>query len=607
MISRETETKLSELFLSISTRENEIELSRYELSKHKDFDTILSFQYLDKLNLNSLSPSDIQSFLDKFHFYCVQSETYSLIRQYDNNKNGRLGYTEFLQLVLPSTNPGFRELALARRGVRSSEVEYLLVKLIQQEILYHRSLESIKRDLVSKADFNLLECFKVINFRGESSLTRAALTEFLRKFKAITEQDIDAIFRRLDNDGDSVLSYLEFVDAVMPVNRGESASITGNVRNSSPLRSSPKKDVHKWVSSPTRNPNPYHSYSIDNYSPKRHSSPLRKPTSSQDYKDFTRVQSYQTAKPSYSPISDPAIKLSPEKSLQFSNPIDFSTRALVPQKPATSASNSFENHKTYEYQARRTSPLRYSPKKSLYNEKDLSQEPIASSADLREIVIMMQEEIKNNNFIDGIRNNLAIKHDFNLIDAFRIFDSNDNGFITLMDIEQGLARIGLRPSQDEIYLLVRHYSRLQDSRIRFSDFSEMLTPKQDEYARIMRNKQALNIVGLDRLKVFARDTIAVVLSVFRALFEAEIAAEQQRQKIRRLPGFNLYQVYSAIDKDKNGFVTINEFQRFLEIFGVMTSPRDLMVIMQKFDKNNDGRVSYSEFIDEITPKSAQLY
>lgn len=606
MISRETETKLSELFLSISYQENEIELSRYDLSKHKDFDPISSFQYLDKLNMNSLSPSDIQSFLEKFHFYCVQSETYSLIRQYDNNKNGRLGYSEFLQLVLPSTNPGFRELALARRGNRSSEVEYLLVKLIQQEILYHRTLESLKRNLVSKADFNLLDCFKAINFRGESSLTRPALTEFLRKFKVVSEQDVDAIFRRLDNDGDSALSYSEFVDAVMPVNRGESPSITGSIRNSSPLRSSPKKDSYKWPSSPSRNLNPYHSSSIERYSPKRHSSPLRKATTVQDHKDLTRAALYQTAKPSYSPVRDMPATYSPDKSLSYLNPANYS-RPLTCQNPSLSTSNGIESQKTYEYTNKRTSPSRYSPKKSLYNEKDLSTEPIASSADLREIVIMMQEEIKSHNFIDGIRNNLAIKHDFNLIDAFRIFDSNDNGFITLMDIEQGLGRIGFRPTQDEIYLLVRHYSRLQDSRIRFSDFSEMLTPKQEEYARIMRNKQALNIVGLDRLKVFARDTLAVVVSVFRALFDAEIVAEQQRQKIRRLPGFNLYQVYSAIDKDKNGFVTINEFQKFLENFGVMTSPRDLMVIMQKFDKNNDGRVSYSEFIDEITPKSVQLY
>ena len=42
-------------------------------------------------------------------------------------------------------------------------------------------------------------------------------------------------------------------------------------------------------------------------------------------------------------------------------------------------------------------------------------------------------------------------------------------------------------------------------------------------------------------------------------------------------------------------------------FGSAVSSKDLIVIMQKFDKNYDGKVSYSEFIDELTPKSSQLY
>ena len=607
MISREIESKLSEVFLSISAQENEIELFRYELSSHRDFDPISVFRSLDKSNTNSLSHNEIKDLLEKYNFYCVKSETNSLIKHYDSNKNDCLTYSEFLQLILPCTNQKLCELALTKRGACNSDLEFLIAKLIQQEILYHRSLESLRKDLVSKFGFNLLDCFKAINFKGDSSLTRHALSEFLRKFKIITEQDIDAIFRRLDNDRDSVLSYSEFVDAIMPANRGELASFSGNVRSSCPLRLSPKRDLHKKCSSPPRDSGFYYLNNIEQSSPKRHASPLRKSPIKQEYKDVTRVASYQSAVPAHSPFSDQALKHSPEEFSNFSYPANFALRSVSSQKFDTNGFNYLQSNKTKESVNKRSSPLRCTKKKSSSNGLEVLPNPAGSLAELRELVIMMQEEIKGHTLIDGIRNNLALKHDFNLIDAFRMFDLNDNGFITLMDIEQCLSRIGIRPSHDEIYMLIRHYSRLQDSRIRFSDLSEMLTPKQDEYARIMRNKQALNIPGLDRFRVFARDTLNVLANAFKALLEAEIYAEKQRQKIRRLPGFNLYQVFNSIDKDKNGFVTINEFQNMMGSFGSAVSSKDLIVIMQKFDKNYDGKVSYSEFIDELTPKSSQLY
>jgi Ca2+-binding EF-hand superfamily protein len=550
--------------------------------------------------MGSLSPADIQLFLSDFQIFCTQGEAYNLIRQYDSNQNGRLAYNEFLQLVLPSTNPSFRELALSRRGIFTSEVEYLLVKLIQQEVMFHRSLEIIRRELVSRSDFNLLEAFKLLNVSCESSLTRIGISQFMARFKNFTEQDIDALFRRLDNDGDSVLSYLEFVDAVMPSKRVENVEISGNVRSASPLRLSPKREPFRDL--------PNSSYSPLRQSPgKRHASPLRKSPNKMETSEVTRVAAYQSTFPAYSSTLEAHPRFSPGKTVSFTNSSNFNYRE--PRNIVNgSHSGSFNRNetltpKTFQYQGERSSPLRQSPNKTS-SVRERTEVPLA---ELREVVSIMQEEIKSSHSLDSIRNNLALKHDFNLIDAFRMFDLQDNGFITLMDVENCLARFGLRPSQDEIYLLIRHYSRLQDSRLRFSDFSEMLTSKQEEYARIMRNKQAINIPGLDRFKVFARDTIIVFISAFNALFEAEIRAEQQRQRIKRLPGFNLYQVFNVIDKDKNGFITVNEIQKTMEDCIGNVNPRDLMVVMQKFDKNNDGRVSYSEFIDEITPKSSQLY
>ena len=581
MISRDTEEKLAGLFVQISLSESDIEASRYLLCKCPEFDPFSAFQHLDKHSLSSLSSTEILNLLEKYNFFCTPDEAYQLIRQYDSNQNGRLSYNEFLQLVLPSTNPGFRELALSRRGICTSEVEYLLSKLIQHEVLYHRSLENTRQDLVTKPDFNLLEAFRLIDTKNASSIDRASLLSFLARHKVLVEQDIDSIFRRIDNDGDHIISYLEFVDCVMPSRIKEKPSVSRVVRSSSPLRiSSPLKESHSHVSGTEnlRNSSPLRN------SPKRNSSPLRRsPGRNTDYPKavYSSSSFYQG-----SPVREKPFSYSPSKSVTFSNPLNVHTVS--------------ESHNGY----RRTSPLRNSPSKLHSVREEINRSP---PFELREIVRMLEEEIKFSRELESVKNNLALKHDFNLIDAFRMFDAHDRGAFTQMDLENTLSKLGVRTSHEENYLLIKHFSRLQDSRLRFSDFSEMLTPKQEEYSRIMRNKSALNIPGLDRFKVFARDTVNVLVSAFRVLFEAELSAEQQRQRLNRLPGFNLYQVFNYFDKDKNGFITITEFQQALSVFRVMVNGKDMQCVMQKFDKNCDGRVSYSEFVEEITPKSVQLY
>ena len=55
-------------------------------------------------------------------------------------------------------------------------------------------------------------------------------------------------------------------------------------------------------------------------------------------------------------------------------------------------------------------------------------------------------------------------------------------------------------------------------------------------------------------------------------------------------------------------MTLDEFKELLLDHGVYTSSNELLNLMKRFDKNQDGKVSYSEFVNEITPKSpTKLY
>ncbi len=80
-------------------------------------------------------------------------------------------------------------------------------------------------------------------------------------------------------------------------------------------------------------------------------------------------------------------------------------------------------------------------------------------------------------------------------------------------------------------------------------------------------------------------------------------AEQLRQQLQNRPQFNVIDAFDALDKNDNGFIAPGEFRCMLEDYGVYVSNKDIQVLLSRYDKNNDGRVSYSEFCNEILPKS----
>ena len=89
------------------------------------------------------------------------------------------------------------------------------------------------------------------------------------------------------------------------------------------------------------------------------------------------------------------------------------------------------------------------------------------------------------------------------------------------------------------------------------------------------------------------------LSTFRTHFTIEENAEALRKRLSRRPDFNIHEAFLAIDKNNNGSIQRTELRAILAENGVYASEKDLLMIIQRFDRNSDGRISYSEFMEEI--------
>jgi len=125
-----------------------------------------------------------------------------------------------------------------------------------------------------------------------------------------------------------------------------------------------------------------------------------------------------------------------------------------------------------------------------------------------EIVLTLHDIIKFEKNLEKSKQDLALRTDFNLLDAFRLIDRLGKQSISSVELEDFLNELGLRTTIKEIYLLMRRFDTDNDGKLRFSDFAEALSPKQKDYLELLTRREAVNAELQYRLReLFSSETI----------------------------------------------------------------------------------------------------
>lgn len=119
------------------------------------------------------------------------------------------------------------------------------------------------------------------------------------------------------------------------------------------------------------------------------------------------------------------------------------------------------------------------------------------------------------------------KNDFNVFDAFRIFDIDSRGWISQTDLKYGLNEIGVYPAAEELDLFIKRYDKDLDGRIKFSEFCDSFTPVDNYYAIILNRRTSNNARGrfYSRDDCFLSETKLEFKQVWRTHFKIEVYAE----------------------------------------------------------------------------------
>lgn len=82
--------------------------------------------------------------------------------------------------------------------------------------------------------------------------------------------------------------------------------------------------------------------------------------------------------------------------------------------------------------------------------------------------------------------------------------------------------------------------------------------------------------------------------VWRTHFKIESYSESLRQRLSKRPGFNVYDAFLSCDLNDDGAISKDELKRLIESRGFYVSEKEVNSLIEKIDKDKDGKINYSE-------------
>ena len=173
---------------------------------------------------------------------------------------------------------------------------------------------------------------------------------------------------------------------------------------------------------------------------------------------------------------------------------------------------------------------------------------------------------------------------------------DSRGWISLTDLKIGLNEIGVYPDHEELALFFKRYDTDHDSRLRFSEFTEAFTPIDNYYAQILNRRHSNDVRGrfYSRDDCFLNQTKFEFKQIWRTHLKVEAFSESMRQRLYKRPGFNIMEAFNSCDLNEDGIISRDELRRLIESRGFYISEKEVTTLIEKIDKDKDGKISYSE-------------
>ena len=200
--------------------------------------------------------------------------------------------------------------------------------------------------------------------------------------------------------------------------------------------------------------------------------------------------------------------------------------------------------------------------------------------------------------IEDAKISLAINPDFNCEDAFRLFESNDKGFLTKDDLKEGLNLIGIYPTGKKLKLLLKRFDLDKKGFINYADFFDIVVPFEKNHRSRVESRPPRSCCPCRSPEVFSNQTIYYLNNLFNLILDFENEINDDR-KLLATVRLRLNNLFGLFDKNGKGYFDYDEMMEYFCDNGMLDNCREADLLFIRLDKNRNGKIDYFEVEDEL--------
>ncbi len=618
-------TRLAELLLEFSEVERGVEVTRQVLLENINFDPCHAFWHLDRRNTNQISIADLGCFLEENNILTTRSELQSLFNHLDQNRDGIIDWPEFITTVI-SKEGSFYEVGRSTFTL-PLEVEHSLARVFGEELAGLKRLEALKRALRKRPGFSLEAGFDHLDREKKGWISERDLFRFMdSQIGPVTHSISERTLRRLDTDCDGKIVFREWKQNLTPsgiapeplttvkeattISRspiGKTSVVRTSIGRTVATRQSPGRiEAETSVRvAPNRNfiskeivQGDVHGTNLSRAELQRSIERSIEHKQAESKIHFHRSpgrgQTRWAASPTRVKVHDEPVMLdSPVRSRTYTTETVGEIHYATPEKIFRSTADRLEES-NFEYEDR--------VRASEIIARDLVAQPRAPQVqtligfDDRHLLIeSLKEFFRDYREIEEKKINLSLRFDITMDELFQLADRENTGLISPEDLHLLLKEAKTGTIFDDAFLLVARYDRDEDGYLNFAEYQEMLAPFSIEYRKAMQARTPRKIAQF-------RDYTLQTKRTFKDLVVSIIGAEENQDFERERVRHRLLSLFNMIDQNGRGQISLRDLGDALADFGLNTTYRELRAIIRKFDLNCDGKISFPEFVEGMSPK-----
>jgi len=407
---------------------------------------------------------------------------------------------------LPLSNPAIREHAVERDNysIGNNEtlpynVEYTLAQVIYKETLIHSNIEYELLKLFNRYDYNVQSAFKAIDIKHTRYISFEFLSKYLTKMKIEAKEiDVVAFIRRMDRDLDGKISFSEFSELFRPC----------STKRVKPNYITPTKSFQAGIPSDSilaslivRSPSKEYKNSAVDYSniPRNGNKVLSTGKSS--------VYSYITS-PYKGELSDLHSKISTIKN----------TKGTL--KRAKTPGSSKERHSSL----------------NIINKNEL--------------FTLLKQQIKAEEEIETLRQNIILSNDLTLPKVWAIFDPKGKGSIQVSDLAKSLESLGIEVEEESVFLLFNRLDLDMDGLWKANDMENLIIPAEKDYEELIASK-----IERHPNKKLRKETLDLLKRLLKVYIKGEVDNESYKKSLGDL---DERRVFNGFDINNMDFFSLAE-------------------------------------------------